>query len=75
MNLRDHLKGAGISQREFAKRINTSLSALNRYVARTRVPPADVALRIIEESKGEVQLADLGGKPGRSGKSRCRKAR
>lgn len=46
-------------QTAVAKLLGLTLSAVNRWVMRNRVPSPKVAARIVELSKGKVSYADI----------------
>lgn len=61
MQLGDYLKKHGISEREFASRIDTTVVTVNRYVNRKRLPSPKFMRAIEIATKGEVGPVDFYG--------------
>lgn len=57
MNLAEYLQANGLSEAEFAEKIETSQSAVNRYCGE-RVPQRDVMRKIIQVTGGLVTPND-----------------
>lgn len=54
--LEQYLKAEGISQAEFARRIDDSLQNVNRYVKHGRIPSPDKVILINEVTNGRVSF-------------------
>ena len=59
MELKQWLENSGMSQCEFAKKIDTTQSAVSKYVLRKRRPKPHIIGRIIDATSGAVTIEDL----------------
>uniref|UniRef100_UPI00345C561D helix-turn-helix transcriptional regulator n=1 Tax=Roseovarius sp. BRH_c41 TaxID=1629709 RepID=UPI00345C561D len=59
MNLDTYLKSVKCTQRQFAAKLNVSPSYLNEIVKGTKSPSLSLAIRIENETGGEVAVASL----------------
>lgn len=59
MTLRQWLDHTGFSQRDLARRVGVSQSAIQRYAAGIRCPRPAIMASIAEATSGRVQPADL----------------
>ena len=75
MTPQDYLDQEGLSLQRFAKKVRSTQPSLTRYFRGERRIPADLAMRIENETKGQVRVEDLVAlrKPTRR-KSRARQA-
>jgi DNA-binding XRE family transcriptional regulator len=59
VDLENYLKEQQILKQDFAKRIHVSRSCISHIINKRREPSLEVARRIIKETKGKVNVADL----------------
>ena len=59
MTLQEYFSAHGIKQFWFAKQIGIKPARLNRYVRGRSLPPLDIAIAILRETKGQVTVEDL----------------
>ena len=63
MTLREYLHWQGITDAQFAQRIDVDLVSVRRYMRGDRRPRWDVMSRIVAESNGHVTANDFMGEP------------
>lgn len=59
MTLLEYLKVKGLTEAQFAERVNLSQSAINRYCRGLRLPDKDAMPAIINGTDGAVQPNDF----------------
>jgi len=59
MDLESYLKKKKLQKKDFAKLIGVSNACISHIVTKKRKPSLEVARRIIEKTRGKVNVADL----------------